>query len=142
MKLCEYCETELVRRAGEELARWNRRMFCNRACSDPGRYQKAEAGALERFMNFVIPEPMSGCWLWLGNLARGNYGQFRIHTKDVRASRASYEFFKGKIPSGLLVRHRCDNSYCVNPDHLEIGTHLDNYHDMVKRGRAPFQQPN
>jgi HNH endonuclease len=143
MKTCDYCRLKLVRRQNEELARWKRRMFCNRTCSDLGRYQKAEAGAIERFMKFVIPEPMSGCWLWLGNLTRGNYGRFRFHTKEVRASRASYEFFKGNIPADLLVRHRCDNSYCVNPDHLEIGTHQDNYDDMVRRGRAAFQQqPN
>lgn len=36
---------------------------------------------------------------------------------------------------GLVVRHKCDNRRCINPDHLEIGTHKDNTQDARKRGR-------
>ncbi len=37
--------------------------------------------------------------------------------------------------SGMVVRHKCDNPACVNPEHLEIGTQADNVLDMIKRGR-------
>ena len=37
---------------------------------------------------------------------------------------------------GLEVRHRCDNTVCINEEHLEIGTHADNMRDMAERGRA------
>jgi hypothetical protein len=36
---------------------------------------------------------------------------------------------------GLVVRHRCDNPRCINPEHLEIGTQLDNVRDCIERGR-------
>ncbi|HGE8482379.1 HNH endonuclease signature motif containing protein [Serratia marcescens] len=39
---------------------------------------------------------------------------------------------------GLVVRHKCDNPRCINPNHLEIGTIRDNNLDCVKRGRHPM----
>lgn len=46
------------------------------------------------------------------------------------------------IPDGLVVRHKCDNPTCVNPEHLEIGTLYDNAMDRVKRNRQPFGEKN
>ena len=37
---------------------------------------------------------------------------------------------------GLSVRHKCDNPACINPDHLELGTHADNMKDKADRKRA------
>ncbi len=42
----------------------------------------------------------------------------------------------GEIDSGNVIRHKCDNTMCINVDHLEIGTHQDNMDDMVERGRS------
>ena len=36
---------------------------------------------------------------------------------------------------GLLVRHKCDNPWCVNIDHLEPGDARDNARDKIDRGR-------
>lgn len=54
----------------------------------------------------------------------------------IKAHRASYIVHKGPIPDGMVVRHACDNPPCVNPDHLDVGTDLDNMADMVRRGRS------
>lgn len=68
-----------------------------------------------------IPEPNSGCWIWLGHLDRRGYAT--IHAKNNRTHfvhRLSYEAFKGrKIPAGLEIDHLCRVPCCVNPDHLE-----------------------
>lgn len=75
-----------------------------------------------------IPEPNTGCWLWTGSLTPRGYGNNSAH-------RHSYEAHKGAIPNGLVIRHKCDQPSCVNPDHLEIGTHQDNVDDKMRRGR-------
>jgi len=49
------------------------------------------------------------------------------------AHRISYRLFKGEIPEGKCVRHKCDVRHCVNPDHLEIGTKKENNQDCLDR---------
>jgi hypothetical protein len=46
----------------------------------------------------------------------------------------------GEIPQGYLIRHKCDNPKCINPDHLETGTDYDNVQDMIERGRFNVTQ--
>lgn len=81
-----------------------------------------------------IPEPMSGCWLWLGGVSYpAGYGRM---TRGQYAHRVSYEIHRGAVPRGLHVLHRCDNRICVNPDHLFVGTRSDNMRDMMAKGRG------
>lgn len=64
------------------------------------------------------------------------YGYCYIHYdyKRTRVHRYIYELNFGKIPEGLIVRHKCDNKMCINPKHLELGTNYDNTQDMILRG--------
>lgn len=89
----------------------------------------------ERFLSKV--EKTETCWTWkAGTFNETGYGQFWMRRRPHGAHVASYKLFVGKVPKGLMVRHKCDNRICVNPDHLEIGTHSDNMKDMIRRGRA------
>lgn len=78
---------------------------------------------------------VEGCWNWNAYIDKDGYGRFRIGNKQVRSNRASYLIYKGAIGENLVIRHKCDNPSCVNPDHLEIGTNFDNVMDMVCRNR-------
>ena len=78
----------------------------------------------------------SGCIEWTGYTSSSGYPEFKIGKVNHSAHRVSYEYFHGPIPSGLMVRHTCDNKRCVNPAHLIVGTHQDNMDDMRERGRA------
>ena len=92
-------------------------------------------------MHFVEPEPMSGCWLWIGfvNQTTG-YGQFTLDGRPRTAHSASYIIQVGPIPPGCEICHTCDVRPCVNVAHLYAGTHSDNMRDAVRRGRlrSPF----
>lgn len=93
------------------------------------------ASMRDRLENWSIPEPNSGCWLWLGGSTMAEYGIITIDGKARLAHRASYEEHRGPIPVGMLVLHRCDTPLCINPDHLFLGTHQDNTDDMRAKER-------
>ena len=77
----------------------------------------------------------SGCWLWTGCANNKGYGIFGVAGRNRLAHRTAYEFARGEIGAGLVVRHKCDVPRCVNPAHLETGTMKDNTADMMSRGR-------
>jgi len=89
----------------------------------------------ERFWSKVKRIPFHECWEWLG-ATRGGYGRLCRNRQWFSAHRISYELTKGMIPKGMCVCHSCDNPGCVRPDHLFLGTHVENMKDMVKKGRA------
>ncbi len=82
----------------------------------------------------------SGCWFWTGSDNTQGYGIIRRGARRLMAHRVAYELFIGKIPSGMLVCHHCDNPPCVRPDHLFIGTAKDNIRDCVSKGRSKEQK--
>lgn len=78
-------------------------------------------------------ETSNGCWEWNGFRDNVNYGRIKYKQRPVKLHRFMYERYKGPIPKGLVVRHKCDNPPCSNPEHLEVGTHQENMNDMWDR---------
>lgn len=80
----------------------------------------------DRLRSSYIEEPNSGCWLWIGAALKTGYGRIRIHYKEYKAHRLTYELYKGPIPHGLVLDHLCRTPGCCNPDHLEPVTNKEN----------------
>ena len=82
---------------------------------------------------------MSPCQEYEGLKNAKGYGQFHVRVNGKRttekAHRAAYRLHYGVSPVGKIVRHKCDNPSCVNPEHLELGTHQDNVNDRQARSR-------
>ena len=98
----------------------------------------------ERFHDYAMPEPNSGCWLWLGSWDPRKYGQLRVGKKLRAASHVSLELAGTPVPMGMFACHRCDTPPCVNPAHLFIGTQRDNIADSLRKGRMkapPLAKP-
>lgn len=86
-------------------------------------------------------EDPAGHWMWTAGQGHG-YGSFGFRTEDGRgvsitAPRAAWRIYRGPIPHGAQVLHRCGVKLCVYPfgdDHLYLGTPLENGHDRVRLG--------
>ena len=75
------------------------------------------------------------CWPWTGRLD-GGYGRFGGDSTKVGAHRYAFLMSGGILTEDApLVLHSCDNRRCCNPAHLRAGTHQDNAHDALERGR-------
>ena len=92
--------------------------------------------AIERFEAKFIPEPNSGCWLWIASSWKDGYGNFRLFGRIMGAHRAAWILYKDALPDEVKVLHRCDVPACVNPDHLFLGTDGDNAADRSVKGRS------
>jgi len=90
----------------------------------------------ERLLAMVRIHEITGCWEWAGHRNLKGYGSAWDGKTMTRAHRVAYRVFVGAIPEGLFVLHRCDNPPCCNPEHLFLGTHLDNMEDMRNKGRS------
>ena len=85
----------------------------------------------QRLERLSIPEPNTGCRIWLGSLSDG-YGRVGVGRQSKRAHVASWELENGPIPEGMEPDHKCRVRCCIEASHLELVTHKVN----VQRGLA------
>jgi hypothetical protein len=97
----------------------------------------------DRFEAKVERIPFMGCWVWTGATHERGYGIIGLGGRsrgNERAHRTAYRLYRGDIPEGKVMLHKCGNTNCVNPWHLEVGTQKENAQDKMRMGR--HYQPN
>ena len=83
------------------------------------------------------------CWPWQGSVDHRGYGYFSYRGRTHKAHRIAYEVAKGDIGNNYVC-HSCDNPSCVNPNHLWLGTALQNAADRERKNRhshPPTRKP-
>jgi len=97
---------------------------------------------VERFWSAV--RKGETCWEWTRSLDGGGYGRV-FDAKEFggreKAHRISWMLHFGPIPDGRVICHHCDNTRCVRPDHLFIGTQADNARDREQKLRGGNSRP-
>ena len=100
---------------------------------------KTDHSILERFWSKVLKGPH--CWLWNAGKFPNGYGSFSVEGKTIAAHVFSYQLhYGGIVERNRVVKHSCDNVWCVNPAHLILSTQLDNVLDAVSQGAHSFRQ--
>ncbi len=109
-----------------------------------GVYERKRKSILERFEEKINKDgPIqahmdTACWEWTAGKSRQGYGKFGFgpcRGQLQGAHRVSWKLYKGPIPDGMGVLHKCHNPGCANPDHLYVGTQQQNMNDMVEANR-------
>ena len=88
----------------------------------------------------VVKPELGPCRIWTAYTDGDGYGEIRVLGRNLRAHRVSWELNVGPIPSGQSPLHRCDNPTCIRPDHLFLGTHLENMSD--RRNKRHYVLPS
>lgn len=117
------------------LASFNEKRFQWKNCSEQEKLDRIKI----RFEEKVIKK--DGCWEWKGFFDKDGYpllssGANGKGFKERRAHRISWLIKYGEIPNDKLVCHKCDNPSCTNPEHLFLGSILENNRDKVSKGRG------
>lgn len=101
-------------------------------------------GKITKFgKEIVLEEQDNGCIKCLSHCTdKDGYVRIRYNGKHDRLFRVLYQQKYGKIPKGLVLRHLCNNAWCVNVEHLKVGTQKENYQDMIDCGRSPKGKRN
>ena len=91
----------------------------------------------------ILEKLENGCIKCISHCTdKDGYVRIMYNGKHDRLFRVLYQQKYGKIPKGLVLRHLCNNAWCVNVEHLKVGTQKENYQDMIDCGRSPKGKRN
>jgi hypothetical protein len=120
---------------------WERRNLNRCKGLNPRLSMSFRKASLEDRFHKSYTKTENSCWEWIGTLHVTGYGIIKNNRKHILSHILSWELHKGER-NGLCVLHKCDNRKCVNPEHLFLGTRIDNNRDRDLKGRGPRGERN
>lgn len=137
------CKVEGCNRENDEAGlctmhyiRWNRYGDVGATETSKPNLKSSEPERVKKWLSSRYKIMPNGCWEWTGRTNFG-YGMMKLDNKEISASRVTAFLYHGLIfGSGIHALHRCDNPPCINPDHIFLGTNLDNIKDRIAKGRS------
>jgi len=125
-------QAEICKITGKPRSTVSRWIKENAVFSNFQRMKRRNKAVIDKIQSRYIPEPNSGCWLWLGHIKKNGYGSLTIGKKNFHAHRLSYQTYVGEIPKDKVLDHKCRVRCCCNPNHLEIVTQKENFQRGVR----------
>lgn len=83
---------------------------------------------------------VNGCHIYQGYFGTQGYGRFMIKGKQYHVHQEAYKFYKGDIPQGLWICHKCNVRSCINPEHLYAGTPVENADDRMLKYKGSYER--
>jgi hypothetical protein len=136
-KICPCCGKRFFKgnRYTSNYYNWSKLIYCSKRC---GAYKvpikEYKQQKLQKILLRTITTK-SGCMEYQGNIDQYGYGKISVFNKTKHTHRHVWELLNGELDNIIHVLHKCDNRKCVNPDHLFLGTNLDNMRDCINKGR-------
>lgn len=141
MKPCIDCGTEFWCTPCHDVGGpFREKKYCSTPCYRKNQKMSPEQ-ALALFWSRVNKDAPNGCWEYTAGRDKWGYGDLQYMAtpslrKHIQAHRYSWMLLRGD-PGKMDVLHKCNNPPCCNPDHLYLGTDLENARDRVNSGRYP-----
>ena len=132
------CANKIIKARGfcsKHYARWRRRGSPDIVFTNADRKPKYSS-LKESLESGYAAVDIDECWEWTKSFSHFGYGQLWWIDRHILVHRASYISYVGEIPEGMCVLHKCDNPKCLNPNHLFLGSRLDNNQDRAKKRRS------
>ena len=86
--------------------------------------------AIKRFEKKIIKT--IDCHFWTASKTKQGYGMFSYEGKSIPAHRFAYMAYVGNIEENKIVHQSCNNTYCVNPEHLYLTTKSETRHKFYE----------
>lgn len=135
MKPCKRCGTPFYCQVCRDVGGSSgEQLYCSWECQSIAKRYTPER-ALEMFWSRVDKNGPGGCWIWTAARDKWGYGDLQWEHKHVQAHRLAWRLLRGE-PGTMDVLHKCNKPPCCNPEHLYLGTDLENGRDRVKAGTS------